>query len=105
MTVIFKHVRTGHLVARPEPDDEPVRRRQARARDIAKLDASPMWERVESGGGAEGEFNPADHTVAEVLAHLADADEEERSRVLGAEAEGKGRRGILQGPHADLSGV
>lgn len=114
MTVLFRHVRTGHLVARPEPGDEPVRRRADRARDIAKLDASPMWVRVtddtapiegpvergaaaESADPAAAPFQPAGHTVPEVLAYLADADEGERRRVLDAEAGGKARRGILAG--------
>jgi hypothetical protein len=37
------------------------------------------------------QFNPTDHTVAEVNEHLATADADERERVLAAEAEGKNR--------------
>lgn len=37
------------------------------------------------------EFNPTDHTVAEVNAHLESADADERERVLAAEAAGKNR--------------
>lgn len=53
---------------------------------------------------ASGPFDPAEHGVDEVNDHLAAADQDERERVLQAESEGKARRGILQGPHADLSG-
>jgi hypothetical protein len=36
-------------------------------------------------------FDPAVHTVDEVIAHLEGADDEERQRVLDAEADGKQR--------------
>lgn len=46
-------------------------------------------------------YNPADHTVDEVNAYLADADDTERQRVLDAEAGAeKPRTGITEGPHA-----
>jgi hypothetical protein len=40
-------------------------------------------------------FDPADHTVAEVLEHLEGADPDERTRVLAAETDGQSRKGIL----------
>lgn len=40
-------------------------------------------------------FDPADHTVAQVVAHLERADDEERARVLAAERAGKARAGVL----------
>jgi hypothetical protein len=42
-------------------------------------------------------FDPAAHNAEEVLAHLADADEDERARVLAAEAaeSGKQRKSVL----------
>ncbi|MFE7624631.1 hypothetical protein [Streptomyces sp. NPDC057509] len=42
-------------------------------------------------------FDPAAHDVTAVLAYLADADEEETTRVLAAEAAGKARKTILEG--------
>lgn len=45
-------------------------------------------------GDVDG-FDPANHTVAEVREYLDAADETERERVLAAEAEGKGRKGLL----------
>jgi hypothetical protein len=40
-------------------------------------------------------FDPSEHKVDDVLAYLADADEDERQRVLTAESEGKTRSTIL----------
>lgn len=42
------------------------------------------------------EFDPADHSVAEVRAHLDSADDEERARVLEAEKAGKGRKSLVE---------
>lgn len=44
---------------------------------------------------SEGPFTPSERGVREVLAHLKQADEDERERVLTAEREGKARRTIL----------
>lgn len=62
-------------------------------------------ENVEKHGWADGVaeeasqitglFDPSDHNVDQVLAHLATADEDERDRVLEAELAGKARTGIL----------
>lgn len=41
-------------------------------------------------------FDPADHNVVDVVAYLADADEDERARVLAAEAAGEARATILK---------
>lgn len=55
-----------------------------------------VWSEVEAPERPEPEpFNPADRTVGEVLAHLAEADDEERDRVLDLEREGKARKGVL----------
>jgi hypothetical protein len=40
-------------------------------------------------------FDPSEHTVAQVLAHLDKADDDERDRVLAAERAGKARAGVL----------
>jgi hypothetical protein len=42
-------------------------------------------------GGSEETFDPSAHTVPEVNAHLASADEDERARVLEAETADKNR--------------
>ncbi|MFF0389672.1 hypothetical protein ACFYS8_13415 [Kitasatospora sp. NPDC004615] len=41
-------------------------------------------------------FDPAAHTAPDVLAHLSAANDDERERVLAAEAAGKARKGILE---------
>lgn len=110
--VAYRNTRTGRVVHMAEP--------------LPSMDRSKRWERVEEeaegpqdvGASAEpvapwpepspdpgGPFDPAEHTVAQVNAYLADAGRDERERVLQAEAEGRGRRGILSGPHSDLSGA
>lgn len=51
---------------------------------------------VERGGAKYvEEFDPADHTVAEVTEHLATADPAEVERVTQAEATGQNRKGIV----------
>lgn len=40
-------------------------------------------------------FDPSEHTVEEVKDYLDGADEDERERVLAAEADGKGRKTLL----------
>lgn len=41
-------------------------------------------------------FDPAEHTVADVLAYLSSADDGERARVLAAEEAGEARATILK---------
>ncbi|MBM4497537.1 hypothetical protein MWT96_20785 [Prescottella equi] len=66
-----------------------------------------VQDKAESDHAAEvlqGEpiaFDPTGHDVDEVNAYLDGADAAERERVLQAEADGKARKGILSGPHAD----
>jgi hypothetical protein len=48
-------------------------------------------------------FDPAAHTAEEVLAHLNEADTEEASRVLDAEAAGKARATVLKQRDAILA--
>lgn len=49
---------------------------------------------------ADEVFDPSGHSVEEVNDHLEQADDGERARVLAAEADGKDRKGIVDGPHA-----
>lgn len=41
-------------------------------------------------------FDPSEHDVPEVLAHLAEADEDEQARVIAAERDGKNRKTITE---------
>lgn len=102
--VAYRNTKTGRIVRLSAPN--------------GPMDRSARWERVEPGEAATESpapwpapnpdpgavFDPGEHTVAQVNAHLAGADVGERERVIQAECEGRSRRGIIQGPHADLSG-
>lgn len=46
-------------------------------------------------------FDPAEHTVDDVLEHLAGADADERGRVLELESQGKARKGVLEAKLGD----
>lgn len=107
--VAYRNTRTGRVVHMAEP--------------LPSMERSRRWERVEDDAPAEaaqagpsapwpqpspdpsGPFDPAEHTVAQVNAYLADAGRDERLRVLAEEAEGRARRGVLSGPHSDPSGA
>lgn len=51
------------------------------------------------------DFDPADHTVAEVNEHLANSDPNEVERVLGLEASGKNRSSIAAPKPTQPEGV
>ena len=51
MPITWRAPATGREYTLPEPDDEPVRRPQARAKAIARMDASPEWERIDDDDG------------------------------------------------------
>lgn len=63
-----------------------------------------LAETADEDSASGDAYDPGAHTVDEVNTYLADAESDERERVLQSESEGKGRAGILSGPHADLSG-
>lgn len=48
-------------------------------------------------------YDPGQHTVAEVNDWLVNADPTEVERVLNAEYDGQARKGIIEGPHANLT--
>lgn len=52
----------------------------------------------------EDSFDPADHTVDEILEYLSDADPDEVSRVVEAERTGKNRKTIVGSSADDLIG-
>lgn len=49
----------------------------------------------DQGDDDAGPFNPGRHNVAQVTEHLAAADDDERARVMAAEAADRGRAGVL----------
>jgi hypothetical protein len=100
MAVTYRNTKTGRTTTLGEPS--PLMDRSIRwVRVVGEV------EDVEPGAGeaapevSPAPFDPADHTVGEVNAHLDEVDADERARVLRAEAAGKNRRGIVAGPHAD----
>jgi hypothetical protein len=76
-----------HPETTPEPEAEGEPAEEPVEEEPAEEDAPEE--------GAPDEFDPGEHTVVEVLAYLAEHPEE-RERVLQAEAEGRGRKGILE---------
>lgn len=64
------------------------------AAPLTAAQADPRTQETEqrpAGGG----FDPGEHTVVQVIAYLAEADEQETARVLDAEASGEKRKGLL----------
>ena len=105
MVVVYRNTRTGRIVYMTAP--VPAMDRSARwerADDLSDAGraapAAPVLSWPDPAPDPAGPFDPAEHTVAQVNAYLADADEDERARVLAAEADGRARRGIVEGPHS-----
>jgi hypothetical protein len=92
-----------HLFAEPEASTGQAPPAQLKPVEQATADPGeprtltpPAAAAVGGDANTKGEpFDPGEHKAPEVLAYLKDADEEERARVLAAEAEGQKRKGIL----------
>lgn len=54
-----------------------------------------VGEPAAATAAAQGDFDPSEHTAAEVLDHLAVAGLDEKTRVLALEADGKARATVL----------
>lgn len=63
---------------------------------IAEVQAKTETDEKETSLTGEVLFDPNDHKADDVIAYLAEADEDERARVLAVEAEGKDRKGIRE---------
>lgn len=50
----------------------------------------------DQGDGDAGGFDPAEHTILQVMAHLAEADEDETTRVLDLEEKTEARKGLTE---------
>lgn len=87
-----------------EPAPHPVHARVGTPlRDAAAVeDGASDADRqpVDAGEASPEPYDPADHNVGEVNTYLAQADDDERARVLAAERDGGNRKGIVEGPHA-----
>ncbi|MFJ6438535.1 hypothetical protein [Streptomyces sp. NPDC091416] len=62
---------------------------------LTQAQADPRTQETDQEPGAGG-FDPAEHTVLQVIAHLAEADEQETARVLDAESKGEQRKGLME---------
>ncbi|MFD8437446.1 hypothetical protein ACFV2I_20390 [Streptomyces microflavus] len=87
---------------RPEDAERARARAGARAGALTVADAHLPGSKTtdpgaDDGPGDEGAggFDPAEHTILQVMAHLAESDEEETARVLDAETAGEGRKGLV----------
>ncbi|MGW3572182.1 hypothetical protein ACWDSL_51470 [Streptomyces sp. NPDC000941] len=59
---------------------------------VVAMDDEPEQEHA---GGSDEQFDPAKHSVKEVLAYLDTADPDEAERVIAAEQAGEARKTIL----------
>jgi hypothetical protein len=87
---------TSSLTGR-ELDKGATAEDEARAvvNDRPKADDTTAAEAAVTGG----QFNPSDHTVDDVVAHLDTVDADEHERILAAEQGGKARSTILNHTH------
>ncbi|MDQ0943275.1 hypothetical protein [Streptomyces sp. V1I1] len=63
---------------------------------VEELDEREPTEEREQEPSDDEPFDPSNHDVSEVLAHLADVDEDEQARVIAAERDGKNRKTITE---------
>lgn len=80
-------------VARYRPRPAPAAGGQAPPLTTAQADTRAQEKAQDSVSGG---FDPAKHTVLQVVAYLAEADEAETARVLDEEAKGEQRKGLLE---------
>jgi hypothetical protein len=85
-----------HLFAEPEASAGQAPPTQLKPVEQATADpGEPRALTPPQAAAGDKPFDPGEHTAPQVLAYLKDADEEERERVLAAEADGQKRKGIL----------
>ena len=85
---VQRYLETGLLRLQEDAEAED-------APEVAPQAPDAPDERVAAPEQGSNEFDPGEHTVMEVMAHLETADDAEWRRVLDAEESGKGRKGIL----------
>ena len=98
----WKHAENG-VIAKTERDlGSPwvLEGAQEAAEDDLPADdteaVEPDGGEVEGGQREDSElFEPAQHTVDEVLAVLAEADQDEVNRIIASEQGGKNRKGVI----------
>lgn len=83
----------GYLVPSDLLSNE-AKNSEAPAEEAQEVEAENSEAPAEEAQKVEA-FDPTEHNVEEVKAHLDGADEEERTRVLAAEQNGKARSSVL----------
>ncbi|MFF7012226.1 hypothetical protein ACFY9Y_22120 [Streptomyces fimicarius] len=89
---------------RPEDVARARARAGAQAAALTVADAHLPGSKPTDGPGDQGDggeedtggFNPAEHTILQVMAHLAEADENETARVLDLEEKTEARKGLTE---------
>jgi len=86
---------------RPEDVERArARKRAAQAGALTVADAHLPGSKTTDDPGDQDDpgdgFDPAEHNILQVLAHLAEADEDETARVLDLEAKGEARKGLTE---------
>ncbi len=72
---------------------KPAKKADAKAKK-AKADKKPA-KKADAKAKKADDFDPAEHTVDQVLEYVEKADDDEKARVLKAEKAGKARKGII----------
>ncbi|VEI12718.1 trigger factor [Trueperella bialowiezensis] len=86
------------FTAKPAKADKPKKAKADKAdkpKKAVKAKADEAADEESATDAADGEFDPAAHTVGEVLDYVGSVDEAEKARVLAAEKDGKNRKGIV----------
>ncbi|MEV8396255.1 hypothetical protein ACFVAF_34605 [Streptomyces sp. NPDC057596] len=93
---VHKMITIDGVRVRPEDVDRYRRRAggDAPAGPLTQAHADPRAQEKQEPDGDL--FDPSEHTVLQVIAHLAEADEQETARVLDSEAGGEKRKGLLE---------
>lgn len=86
-----------HAAEDGETEEQKAEREQAEADEAARKEQEEADRLAAEAAAANATavFDPAEHDVDEVTAYLAEADDDERSRVLAAEKDGKARKTVL----------
>lgn len=86
-----RSVDSGEAETATDTDGQIATEGQQADSSTAPADSTDSGDSGDSGG----EFDPSQHTVAQVNSYLDSADDDERERVLQAERDGQGRTGIV----------
>ncbi|MFP7707029.1 trigger factor [Trueperella sp. LYQ141] len=87
--------KTPEFTAKPSASSRKVTAKSAASEESAKKPAKKAAQKPAEVKADAEVFNPADHTVDEVLEYAQNADAEEKARLLAAEQQGKARKTLI----------